>query len=319
MRHDARNAQRLSTPECSSANMTDLLSSAPIRRLRRSKLFVPGNRPEIMRKAAQTQADMLSLDLEDAVPPAQKVQARADVAAFVADPAHRAKEIVVRINARDTGLMVADLLAIGAARPHLINVPKVEDERDLHLADDLLAHIEAEHGWPIGGIGLMPTLESPRGIRRAAQLCGTCPRVVAVQFGMGDLRARTGMSTAIEHLRPVRAQIMLAAAEAGIDALDGAYPDITDLAGFMADATEANSLGFRGKSCIHPSQIEACNSAFGPSEAEIEDARALLLAFDEAQSRGVGAIRFRGRLVDEVHRIDAHRLLGLAGRGDASR
>jgi citrate lyase subunit beta/citryl-CoA lyase len=315
MRHDARDARRMPKAEHFPANMTDLQPNAPMRRLRRSKLFVPGNRPEIMRKAAQTEADMLSLDLEDAVPAAQKPQARADVAAFLADRAQRGQEIVVRINARDTGLMVADLLAIGAARPDLINVPKVEDERDLHLADDLLAHIEAEHGWPIGGIGLMPTLESPRGIRHAAQLCGACPRVVAVQFGMGDLRARTGMSTAIEHLRPVRAQIMLAAAEAGIDALDGAYPDIADLAGFMADAAEANSLGFRGKSCIHPSQIKACNSAFGPTAAEIEDARALLQAFDEAQARGVGAIRFRGRLVDEVHRIDAHRLLALAGRG----
>jgi citrate lyase subunit beta/citryl-CoA lyase len=110
--------------------------------LRRSKLFVPGNRPELMRKALRTAADTLSLDLEDAVPLAQKPQARDDVAAFLRDPACRDREIIVRVNSRDSGLLLADLLAVAPARPDIINVPKVESMRDLQFADDVLNHVE---------------------------------------------------------------------------------------------------------------------------------------------------------------------------------
>lgn len=262
-----------------------------------------------MRKALRTAADTLSLDLEDAVPVAQKPYARAEVATFLQDPACRDREIIVRVNSRDSGLLLADLLAVAPARPDMINVPKVESVRDLQFADDVLTHVEREHGIAPGSIRLMPTLESARGIRLAVELCQASPRVTALQFGMGDLRASTGISTSAECLRPIRVQLLLAAAECGIDAFDTAYPDFSDSAGFERDCQEARALGFTGKSCIHPSQVAACNHVFAPSAHELEEARALITAYEAARAAGSGAIQFRGRLVDEAHWVDARRLL----------
>jgi citrate lyase subunit beta/citryl-CoA lyase len=262
-----------------------------------------------MRKALRSATDTLCLDLEDAVPVAQKSEARVQVVTFLQDASCRDREVIVRVNSRDSGLLLADLLATAPARPDMINVPKVESVRDLQFADDVLAHIEHEHGIPPGSIRLMPTLESARGIRLAVDLCQASPRVAALQFGMGDLRASTGIDTSSDCLRPIRVQLVLAAAECGIDAFDTAFPDFSDADGFARDCQEARALGFAGKSCIHPSQVEACNHAFAPREHEIEEARALVAAYEQARAGGSGAIRFRGRLVDEAHWVDARRLL----------
>ncbi|MBM3408017.1 MAG: CoA ester lyase [Betaproteobacteria bacterium] len=280
-----------------------------MRALRRSKLFVPGNKPELMRKALRSQADSLSLDLEDAVPLAQKAHARAEVRAFLDDADCRDREIVVRVNSRDSGLLLADLMSTAPAQPNVVNIPKVESARDLQFADDVLTHLEHEYEIAPGSIRLMPTFESARGIRLAVEICQSSPRVVALQFGMGDLKASTGTASRPDILRSIRLQLVLAAAECGIDALDSAYPDFSDSAGFAADCAEARALGFRGKSCIHPSQVAMCNSSFLPSTDEIEDARALIQAYEEARSAGTGAINFKGRLVDEAHWLDARRLL----------
>jgi citrate lyase subunit beta/citryl-CoA lyase len=247
-----------------------------MRALRRSKLFVPGNKPELMRKALRSQADSLSLDLEDAVPLTQKAHARTEVRAFLDDADCRDREIVVRVNSRDSGLLLSDLLSLAPARPDVVNIPKVESARDLQFADDVLTHLEHEHEIPPGSIRLMPTFESARGIRLAVEICQSSPRVVALQFGMGDLKASTGIASRPDILRSIRLQLVLAAAECGIDALDSAYPDFSDAAGFAADCAEARALGFRGKSCIHPSQVATCNSSFLPSADEIEDAQALI-------------------------------------------
>ena len=296
------------------SRMTHPSNSKPspaVRPGRRSKLFVPGNRPLLMAKALAGPADSLSLDLEDAVPPAQKEQARAEVRAFLSACPERLKEVGVRVNSLGSGLLVADLLAIGAAAPDLVNVPKVEDPRDLQVADEVLRHVETSSGLPLGTIKLVPTLESPAGLRKAWEIARASTRVVALQFGMGDLKATTGMHTGVEHLRPVRVMLLLAAAELGLDAMDSAYADIEDLAGFEADAFEARRLGFRGKSCIHPTQVDVCNRVFSPTPEEVADARELLMAFEQASSQGAGAIRFRGRLVDEAHAEQARRLLGV--------
>jgi citrate lyase subunit beta/citryl-CoA lyase len=212
------------------------------------------------------------------------------VAAFLADPACRDREIVVRVNSRDSGLLLADLLAIGPGRPDIVNVPKVESVRDLQFADDVLSHLEQEHQIPARSIRLMPTLESARGVRLATELCQASDRVVALQFGMGDLKASTGITSRPDVLRSIRLQLVLAAAECGIDALDSAYPDFSDSAGFSHDCNEARALVFRGKSCIHPAQVEACNACFLPSANEVEEARALIQAYEEARSAGTGAI-----------------------------
>jgi citrate lyase subunit beta/citryl-CoA lyase len=278
--------------------------------LRRSKLFVPGNRPDLMEKAVGSPADSVSFDLEDAVPEAEKSSAREKTAAFLAAHASRSgKSTVVRVNALETGLMIADILAVSSRQLHTVNVPKCESPRDLHVADAVLAHVEREQGLAVGTIGLMATIETPAGLRNAYPIASACPRVNAIQLGLGDLKAATGMRPETHRMGPVRTMIILAAAEAGVDALDSAFVKVSDSAAFEADTTEARNLGFVGRSCIHPSQVEPCNRIFSPAEADVEEARALIEAYDDVERRGIGAVLFRGQLVDSVHVAEARRLL----------
>lgn len=264
--------------------------------LRRSKLFVPGNRPDRMAKAAETEADALSYDLEDAVPDSEKAAAREAVASFLrAHP--QQKEIWIRVNARDTGLLIEDVLAVASEHVDVINVPKAESPRDVQLVDDLLAHVEGRIGLA-RRIAIVPTIESPAGLRCAAEIAKASSRVIGLQLGTGDLRKATGIVASTENLRSVRTLLTLAAAEAHVLALDSAFTNIDRPDLFAADATDARALGFRGKSCIHPSQVEAANRIFSPSESEIEEARAVVEAFDAAIAKGIGAIKVNGKLVD---------------------
>ncbi len=284
-----------------------------MRQLRRSKLFVPGNRTDFLRKAAAGPADSLSLDLEDAVPAAEKVAARRTIADFITgEGAQSGKHLVVRVNALDSSLMVGDILAVAVPGLHCINVPKCDGPRPLHVADAVLAHAEREHGLAEGSIALMANLETPAGLRNAHAIATACPRVKALQLGLGDLKAATGLRPETHRLVAIRTMTVLAAAEAGIEAYDSAWVDVADRAGFEADAMEARNMGFAGKSCIHPSQVEPCNRVFAPDAATMDDARALIEAYEAGEREGRGAILFRGRLVDAVHVIEARRMLGVA-------
>ena len=286
-------------------------------KLPRSKLFVPGNRPERMRKAALLQADALSLDLEDAVPAEEKVAARAAVVAFLQEAPLR-QQAWVRINARDSGELVADMLALAGLPVDVINLPKAEHPRDLHLVDDLIAHLERLPGHR-GTFAIVPTIETAAGVRNALAIAQASPRVIALQLGSGDLRKSTGIVATVEGLRPVRVMLSLAAAEAGIGVMDSAYTDIANPAGFEAEARDARALGFRGKSCIHPSQVSAANRIFLPTEAEVAEAREIVTAYDAALAKGIGAIQVGGKLVDGPIVDDARRVVAQAGTsGDRS-
>ena len=289
-----------------------------MRKLRRSKLFVPGNRSALFAKALAGPADAISIDLEDAVPEQEKSSARATVAEFLRAGPATTKELIVRVNSLESGMMIEDMLALVCAGLNVINVPKVESPRDLHVADEVLRHAERTLGLSAGSVGLLPSLESPAGLRRAYEIATASPRVVGLQLGTGDLKASTGMVPDTTRLNAVRTMLLLAAAEAGIDALDSAFVNIGDPAAFERDAMEARALGFAGKSCIHPSQIAAANRIFSPTAAELDDARALLHAYEEAKARGQGAIAHRGNLVDHVHATEARRLLQAAGVGSAA-
>lgn len=279
-------------------------------RLPRSKLFVPANRPERMLKAMDLAADALSFDLEDAVPPAEKAEARKIVAAFLA--ANRPKQQVwIRVNGRDSGRLVDDLLALAGLDIDIVNVPKAEGARDVHLVEDLIEHL-VQRGECAGRLAIVPTIETAVGVRRALEIATASPRVVALQLGAGDLRKSTGIHPTVEGLRTVRVMLSLAAAEAGIQALDSAYTDIGNPDGFAADSLDARALGFVGKSCIHPSQVEAANRIFSPSADEVDEARAIVEAFDAALAKGIGAIQVRGKLVDGPIVADARRVLEIA-------
>jgi citrate lyase subunit beta/citryl-CoA lyase len=266
----------------------------------RSKLFVPGVRPELFAKALAGDADALSFDLEDSVPEARKGEARESVVGFVQSTPllATAKIVVVRVNAVDTPHLAADLAAVARTGVDLINLPKVESAQDVLAAVALLEKAEAANGVA-GPIGLLANIETPRGLRLAAEIASAHPRVAGLQLGLADLFQPFG----IDRRDPANVHatlyaVRMAAAEAGVFAWDAAFADIGDADGFRAEAGMARRLGYVGKSCIHPSQVALANQAFQPDAEEIAAARRIVAAAREAGAAGRGAFLVDGRMVD---------------------
>lgn len=266
----------------------------------RSKLFVPGGRPELFAKAAASAADALSLDLEDSVPPERKAQARADVAAFLAADATRAlaKAIIVRVNAMDTPWFADDLRAVACDGVALLNLPKIESVPDLLAAVVALEHAESENAVTTP-LKLLVNIETPRALANAAAIANAHSRVAGLQLGLGDLFEPLGIDrNDAANVHAAMFAVRMAAAQAGAFVLDGAYPDIADEAGFIAEAQRARRLGLLGKSCIHPRQVGLANAAFSPTEAELAHARRVVAAAEAAHRSGHGAFVVDGRMVD---------------------
>lgn len=254
----------------------------------RSKLFVPGVRPDLFGKALASEADAISFDLEDSVPCEGKEAARAHVAEFLRTDAARAssKQLIVRINALGTAYGRDDLRALAGGATHLINVPKVEAPEDVQAA-------AAATDLP-----LLVNIESPRGLRNAAELAAAHPMVIGLQAGLNDLFESLAIDRFNrDHIHSALWQVRLAAGEAGCFAFDGAWPQIDDEPGYRAEAELAHSLGFLGKSCIHPRQVPIANSVFAESYT-VEQATRILAAAEAAAERGHGAFTLEGRMID---------------------
>lgn len=287
----------------------------------RSKLFVPASRPELFAKALASEADAVSFDLEDAVAMTSKAVARAHLEAFLRchPKQHFAKQIIVRVNPVQGELFNDDLEAVVWSGLHVINLPKIED------ADQVLAAVSVLERWErIRGlecpIRILATIESPRGLRRAASIALADPRVIGLQIGYGDLFAPLGIASAEPAAtQAVRMTIRLAAGEAGIDALDGAFVAVDDSAGFRREAQAARQLGFTGKSCIHPSQVGIANDVFSPSHDEIASAREVVAASDRAAAMGLGAFLVDGKMFDGPFIQRARRVVEVSRRVGAPR
>ena len=266
----------------------------------RSKLFVPGARPELFAKALASEADALSFDLEDSVAESRKDEARANVAAFIQSVAAQAtsKLVVVRINALHTPHIEADLAAVARARVDLINLPKVESVQEVLKAVELLERAETANGIQ-QPISLLANIESPRGLRMAAEIASSHPRIAGLQLGLVDLFEPHGIDRRDPaNVHAAQYALRMAAAEAGIFAWDAAFADIDDTEGFRAEAAMARRLGFVGKSCIHPRQLALANTAFMPDADEVESARRIVAAAADATAAGRGAFVVDGRMVD---------------------
>ena len=172
---------------------------------------------------------------------------------------------------------------------------------------DFLDHIERQYEFA-QPVSILATIESPAGVRRAAEIAGAHRRLAGLQFGVGDFAISMGMTASPPRLMPTWSTLIGAAREAGIAAYDSAFADIADLSGFKAWAREARACGFVGKSCIHPSQVDACNKAFSPTQAEIEKAQAIVDAYDRAVASGRGALTFEGQLIDHPIAENARRV-----------
>ena len=281
----------------------------------RSKLFIPGARPDMFAKACASGADAVSFDLEDAVAEERKASARADVAAFLTGrpAAIEGKLAIVRVNAPGSAHFIADLAAIVPAQPDLINVPKLESADEVRR---VVAHLEDVAAR--GPVAVLPRLllniETPRGLRHAAGIAAAHPSVAGLQIGLADLFEAQGICRDDPaNLHAVMFRVALAAAEAGVFACDGAHPDFRDPAGFEREARIAQGLGFVGKSCIHPRQVDWAHAVFTPDEAALAWARKVVSAAAEARARSLAAFAVDGRMVDPPYLRRAERLLAQAG------
>lgn len=286
----------------------------------RSKLFVPGIRPELFAKAYAGAADAVSFDLEDAVASARKAEARAAVASFLAGhaAADAGKLAIVRVNGIESGLIDDDLAAILPAGPVLVNVPRVESAEQVYAAVAAIERVEREKRLP-PSTRLLLNIETPRGLRRAAGIATAHARIAGLQLGLGDLFEPHGIRRdEPAHVREAMFQVAMAAAEAGVFACDGAHPDYADGEGFRHEARMARALGFIGKSCIHPRQVAWANDIFSPAEEELAWARKVVDAARRAAAAGDTVFSVDGSMVDPPYLRRAERLLQAAGSSGAA-
>lgn len=284
----------------------------------RSKLFVPGARPELFAKALAGDADALSFDLEDAVAEARKAEARDAVANFVAGDAvmQAAKLIIVRTNAADSPHFAADLAAVTRPGVTLLNLPKIESAQALLAAVAMIEQAERANAVE-RPIGLLVNIETPRALADAAQIASAHPRVAGLQLGLGDLFESHGIDRSdARNVHAAMFALRMAAAQAGVLAMDGAYAALDDDAGYREEAHMARRLGFIGKSCIHPRQVALANAAFAPSDAELAQARRIVEAAQVAHAQSRGAFVVDGRMIDLPFLKRAQALLATARRAD---
>lgn len=280
----------------------------------RSLLSVPGNRPSMLEKARGLPADGLHLDLEDAVPPAEKERARETVQELLPGFPLRAQAVVVRVNPLASGLIEADLDAIMG--PHLdgISLPKVESPQDVIDVDAMMSEREKTPGLAPGYTGLYVWIETPKAMLAAHAIACSSKRVKALLFGADDFTREMGMprTRGGNELAFARWTVALAARAARVLAIDASYPDFQDEEGLVRDALAARGVGFQGKFLIHPRQIDPVNRIFLPSSGEIEEARRIVAAFEEAVALGHATTSLDGSMIDTAIAGRARRVLALA-------
>ncbi|VTU24557.1 Citrate lyase subunit beta [Variovorax sp. SRS16] len=281
----------------------------------RSKLFVPGSRPELFAKALAGDADGISFDLEDAVAETRKAEAREAVRAFLKNvEAVGRKILIARVNALDTPHFAADIACVAQPGLHVINLPKPETPDQVRAAADAIERAEHANGV-VAPIGLLLNIETPKALRDAAALAAAHPRVVGLQLGLGDLFEPLGIDRReAAAVRQAMFAVRMAAGVAGVYAYDSAFANFRDVEGFREEAALSRRLGFLGKSCIHPSQVALANAAFRPTDAEIAHALQVLAAADAASAHGVGAYVVDGRMIDAPFAASARAVVANARR-----
>jgi len=282
--------------------------------LLRSFLFVPGHHARRIDKAFGSAADAVIIDLEDAVPSAEKEAARANAAAALSD--RGAPAAFVRVNgAADPGCL-EDLVAV--VRPGLAGVvlPKAESVAQLLALDWAIGQLESSQGLRPGAVELVPLIESARGVEDAASLAASAARVRRLTYGVADYSLDVGLQPDPQEsgLAYLRARLVHASRACGREApVDSVVVEIRDPGRLRESALRARALGFGGKLCLHPDQVPIVNEVFGPTEAELALARTVVEAYDEARARGEAAVTVEGSFVDAPVAERARKLLERAG------
>jgi len=268
--------------------------------LMRSPQFVPANRERFVENAHTSAADVVVLDLEDSVPPAEKEAARNVLATAISSLKAAGKAVHVRVNHLDTGLTRADIMA--AVRPELAGLafPKAEGAQHIRDLDVMIREAETKNGVRPGTTILIPSIESAKGVLRCEEIALASTRLAGISLRAYDYTADLGVARRNDgrELEYARRVIVHCCIAYGLQALDTPFGDIRDEAGLIAETEYVRSIGFRGKYVIHPSQIEPVNRIFSPGDDEGASARKIVGAFDEALARGEASVAVDGRMVD---------------------
>jgi citrate lyase subunit beta/citryl-CoA lyase len=280
----------------------------------RSVLYVPGANGRALEKARDLPADGLIFDLEDAVAPEAKQWARDAVCEAARSGVYSPRVVAIRVNAIGTPWHAADVAAAAAARPAAIVVPKVGSPSDILAVERALDDLGDQD------TRIWAMLETPTAVLRCAEIAAAGTRLSVLVMGTNDLLAELRAQD-LPDRRPLELSLMfclLAARAAGRTILDGVYNDVRHAAGLEAECVAAREFGFDGKTLIHPSQIELCNRVFSPSEDELEHARRVIAAFEQATQAGAAVGTLDGRLVENLHVQSARRVLAHAEGQNAS-
>jgi citrate lyase subunit beta/citryl-CoA lyase len=283
-------------------------------------LFAPGDQPRKVQKAlVEIPADAVILDLEDAVAVSAKPATRAAVAAALARPRPaEAPRVYVRVNGVETPWLFGDLDGVVVAGLDGVMLPKTPGPEAVYLVDRYLTHLEGERGLPVGAVEVLPLIESARAAAALHAICaGGCARLKRIGFGATDYTVDLGATwtEGEEELLAVRSEMVLRSSLAGLEPpIDTVYPHFRDREGYEARCRRSKALGFGGRMCIHPDQVEPANRLYLPSDAEIGWAEDVVAAFEAAEAQGVGALQVRGQLVDYAFVARARQILRAAGR-----
>jgi citrate lyase subunit beta/citryl-CoA lyase len=284
-------------------------------RVRRSELSTPGHSTKMIAKAAASDADLVFLDLEDAVAPSAKVGARKNIVAGLNELDWGRTVRSYRINSVDTPWCHDDVIEVvtgAGANIDVIIVPKIKGPRDVWFVDDLLTQLERKLGLEVGRIGIEVLIEEVQAVQTVDEIATSSPRLEALILGVGDLSASQGMRSVhigvtdgddefrypgdIWHY--ARNRMIVAARSAGIDAIDGPYANFSNPDGYERSAAMFAMLGGVGKWCIHPSQVGLANRVFAPTKEEVDEALAAIKAVEEAEAQGLGAANLGGIMID---------------------
>ena len=276
---------------------------------RRSVLYMPGANERALEKAKGLAADALILDLEDAVAPDAKAEARERVCAAASSGEYGSKEVAIRVNGLGTQWHGEDIAAAAKAGPAAVVVPKVDSVEDVHAIERAL-----EAGGAPDHTKIWAMVETPVAMLHVEAIAAASERLTVLVMGTNDLAKELHA----EHV-PGRLPLLtglslclLGARAAGKVILDGVYNDIKDADGFQAECLQGRQMGFDGKTLIHPSQIDPANAIWAPSPEAVEDARTLIATFEDAISAGKGVVTHNGRMIENLHVENARRILAVA-------
>lgn len=274
-------------------------------RLRRTELTTPGSSTKMMEKAADSDADEVMIDLEDAVAPTEKVEARQKIVEAIRSLDWGGTNVAVRINGLHTQYAYGDLTEVVESvgeRIDTIIVPKITCAEDVYLVETLLDQIEANVGID-SRIGIEVLIEETEAVVDVDEIAATGTRLEALIFGPADYAASQGVDlesveSGEDIWHHVRSEIVVAARSNGIAAIDGPFSDFSDPEGYREECRRAKALGYTGKWTIHPSQIEIANNVFSPTETEVEQAQRLIDAMEAGEESGQGAVELDGKMID---------------------